>query len=200
MSLKIVSPGGVVSEIITPLPVMIQGGEVAILEGAPVATVWSGPFGLRAPYPRAGYRQITPTNPTPTWVTGSPGATASDEAKVAGGWTEAQKALFLTEFPDARPGLLYGMVFISKGNNMAAIDDMYSSNKDSITVRRDRSASHYSSGYFSLGKLFEPESGSGGIWMITFPKPIPFHIGLRVSWDNGAGHYYFLHSLDPAFA
>lgn len=191
--------GGGDTAIITPMPVTVQGGELRILEGVPVATTWSGPYGYNAPYPRNRYQQITTDDPGVTWVDGD-GATASDEAKVAGEWTDAQKTRFETEFPTARPGLLYGIYFISFGNERATIDDMYNSDTNNTKVYRDRFSWAYTSKFFSLGTLFEPRVTTGGMWEITFPKPIPFHIGLRVSWDSGSGYLYFLHSLDPSFA
>lgn len=201
MTLKIVSPGGISAAIVTPLPVTVQGGEVRIAEGVPLATVWSGPWGLRAPYPRANMRQVTSQNPGNTWVDGD-GGVASDEAFAAGEWTAAQKLRFATEFADARPGILYGMLFQSKGSagNAVNLEDMYSSSQSSITVRRNRRASDYQGNYFSMRQLLALWVAGGGLWMITFPKPIQFHLGLRAAWDNGQGWYYFLYSLDPSFA
>jgi len=181
--------------IITPLPVTVQGGKLAILEGVPVPAVWSGPHG----YYEVNDRQVTTINPGVAWKDGS-GATASDAVKAAGEWSDANKDAFLAEFPDARPGLLYGIIYVAWGNSYGTIDDMYNTDTTTTKCYRDRQSWAYDSGYFSMGKLFEPKTSSGGMWQITFPKPIPFHLGLRVSYDNGVARYYFCYSLDPAFA
>ena len=178
-----------------PLPVMVQGGQVAILGGEEVASVWAGPKG----YYEVNDRQVTTTDPGTTWIDGD-GATASDEAKAAGKWTADTKSRFQKEFPDARPGLLYGIIYVAWGNSYGTIDDMYASDVTATKCYRDRADWAYDSHYFSLGKLFEPKTSSGGMWQITFPKPIPFHLGLRVSYDNGVARYYFIYSLDPDFA
>ena len=197
MSEKILSAGAPPPAAqISPLPVTVSGGQLRVLEGAPVPAVWAGPKG----YAEVNDRQVTPTDPSHVWVAGAPGAVASDAAKVAGSWTVAQKALFLTEFPTARPGLLYGIIYVCWGNSYGTIDDMYGPDTSSTKTYRDRQSWAYDSHYFSLGKMFEPKTSSGGMWQITFPKPIPFHLGLRVSYDNGIARYYFLYSLDPAFA
>ena len=197
MGHKIISIGASVAETISPLPVTIMGGEVAILAGAEVPAIWSGPWGY---YPD-NVKQVTSDAVAISSVTATAdaGATASDTAFDDGEWTVAGRLAFLNEFPLARPGLLYGMLFLSTGNNHAMVEDMYSTSQSSITVRRNRNASDYHGNYFSTRKLFEPKVSQGGLWMITFPKPIPFHLGLRVGWDNGQGWYYFLYSLDPSF-
>ncbi len=196
MTVKIISPGfSTPTTIATPLPVMVQGGEVRVLEGAPVASVWAGPKG----YYEVNDRQVTDTDPSTTYVAGD-GATASDEVKAAGTWTQAQIDRFQAEFPTARPGLLYGIIYVAWGNSYGTIEDMYHSDTTSTRSYRDRQSWAYDSGSFSLGKLFEPKTSSGGMWQITFPKPVPFHLGLRVSYDNGVARYYFCYSLDPQFA
>jgi len=202
MSVKIIT-GGAPSPAaqVSPLPVTVQGGELAILEGAPVAAIWRGPRG----YYEVNNRQVTEDNPGDSsarfnWVAGAPGAVVSDAVKVAGTWTAAQKEAFLAEFPNARPGLLYGIIYVAWGNSYGTIDDMYSTSISATKCYRDRESWAYTSGAFSLGKIFEPKTSSGGMWQITFPKPIPFHLGLRVSYDNGVARYYFCYSLDPAFA
>lgn len=181
---------------ISPLPVQVMGGELKVLEGEPVAGLWVGPRG----YYEVNNRQVTTVDPNATWIDGD-SADASDEAKAAGSWTEDQKARFLREFPDARPGLLYGIIYVAWGNSYGTIDDMYNTRGISDTrCYRDRESWAVNSGQFSLGKLFEPKTSSGGMWQITFPKPIPFHLGLRVSYDNGVARYYFSYALDPDFA
>lgn len=193
--LKIISPGGVSTAIVVPLPVTVQGGEVAILEGKPTPAIWAGPKG----YADVNDRQVTTHDPGTRWDTGA-GATASDAAKAAGEWSTANREAFLNEFPDARPGLLYGIIYVCWGNSYGTIDDMYGPATTATKCYRDRQSWAYDSDYFSLGKMFEPKTSSGGMWQITFPKPIPFHLGLRVSYDNGIARYYFLYSLDPSFA
>jgi len=192
MGIKIVSPGFPKSTAIaTPMPVMIQGGEVAILEGKAVPAIWAGPYG----YSPSKERQVTSTDPGHNWVEGCPGILAAD----AGLETEADKQLFLDEFPTARPGLLYGIVFISWGNAYSYICDMYGADTASTKEYKDREDWAYNSGYFCRKRLFEPKTSSGGMWDITFAKPIPFYLGLRVSYDNGSSCVYFLYSLDPSF-
>ncbi len=181
---------------VSPLPVQVMGGQLKVLAGEPVRGLWAGPKG----YFEVNDRQVTPTDPGHVWVPNSPGALASDAAKVAGTWPDAQKALFLAEFPTARPGLLYGIIYVAWGNSYGTIDDMYGPSTTSTKAYRDRQSWAYDSDYFSLGKLFEPKTSSGGMWQITFPKPIPFHLGLRVSYDNGVARYYFSYALDPDFA
>ncbi|KKN71816.1 hypothetical protein LCGC14_0416700 [marine sediment metagenome] len=196
MGVKIIS-GGAPSPAaqISPLPVQVTGGNINVLEGAPVAAVWAGPKG----YYEVNDRQVTTTNPGTTFVDLS-GATASDAAKAAGEWSVANRTAFLAEFPDARPGLLYGIIYVAWGNSYGTIEDMYNFDTTSTRSYRDRQSWAYTSGSFSLGKLFEPKTSSGGMWQITFPKPVPFHMGLRVSYDNGVARYYFCYSLDPSFA
>lgn len=188
--------GGGDTAIITPLPVTVQGGSLRILEGVPVPSTWAGPKG----YYEVNDRQVTQIDPGHNWVAGYPGALASDDAKVAGVWTDAQKTLFRAEFPTARPGLLYGIIYVAWGNSYGTIEDMYGPDTKSTKSYRDRFDWAYNSNYFSLGKLFEPKTSNGGMWQITFPKPIPFHLGLRVSYDNGVARYYFSYALDPEFA
>ncbi len=180
---------------VSPLPVNVTGGSINLIEGAPVAAVWAGPKG----YYEVNDRQVTSQDPGTAYVAGD-GATASDEAKAAGTWTQAQIDRFQAEFPNARPGLLYGIIYVAWGNSYGTIEDMYHSDTTSTRSYRDRQSWAYDSGSFSLGKLFEPKTSSGGMWQITFPKPVPFHIGLRVSYDNGVARYYFCYSLDPQFA
>lgn len=189
------------SAIVTPMPVNVMGGNIKILEGVPVPSVWAGPKG----YYEVNDRQVTTDNPGDsnaqfTWTAGAPGAVVSDAVKIAGTWTDAQKATFLTDFPNARPGLLYGIIYVAWGNSYGTIDDMYSTSITATKCYRDRESWAYTSGAFSLGKMFEPKTSSGGMWQITFPRPIPFHLGLRVSYDNGVARYYFCYSLDPDFA
>lgn len=181
---------------VSPLPVNVTGGSINLIEGAPVTAVWDGPFG----YADVNDRQVTSADPGTTWVAGAPGAVVSDAVKIAGTWTEAQKTTFQLEFPTARPGLLYGIIYVAWGNSYGTIDDMYGPSTTSTKTYRDRESWAYTSDYFSLGKIFEPKTSSGGMWPIIFPKPIPFHLGLRVSYDNGVARYYFCYALDPDFA
>ncbi len=182
---------------VSPLPVTVQGGELRILEGAPVSAVWAGPKG----YFEVNDRQVTTQDPGVTWVAGA-GATASDAVKAGANWADGtNRATFLAEFPTARPGLLYGIIYVAWGNSYGTIEDMYNTRGTTDTRSyRDRLDWAYDSGSFSLGKMFEPKTSSGGMWQITFPKPIPFHLGLRVAYDNGVARYYFCYSLDPSFA
>jgi len=122
MTVKIIN-GGMPSPAaqVSPLPVQVMGGELAVLEGAPVPAIWAGPKG----YYEVNDRQVTTTAPGTTWVDAS-GATASDAAKAAGEWSTANREAFLAEFPDARPGLLYGIIYVAWGNSYGTIDDMYS--------------------------------------------------------------------------
>ncbi|KKN26606.1 hypothetical protein LCGC14_0872990 [marine sediment metagenome] len=197
MTVKIITGGAPTPAAqISPLPVNVTGGSINVIEGVPVASVWVGPRG----YYEVNNRQVTTDNPGVAWI-GGDGATASDEVKAAGTWTDAQKTRFLAEFPDARPGLLYGIIYVAWGNSYGTIEDMYNTRGVTDTRSyRDRLSWAYDSGSFSLGKMFEPKTSSGGLWQITFPKPIPFHLGLRVSYDNGVARYYFCYSLDPDFA
>lgn len=197
MGLQITSFGAPsVAAVISPMPVNVTGGNINIIEGAPVTALWAGPKG----YADVNDRQVTTDNPGVTWVDAS-GATASDAAKVAGTWSSANRTAFLAEFPDARPGLLYGIIYVCWGNSYGTIEDMYNTRGITDTrAYRDRESWAYTSGSFSLGKLFEPKTSSGGMWQITFPKPVPFHLGLRVSYDNGVARYYFCYALDPDFA
>lgn len=199
MSEKILSPGAPPPTAqISPLPVTVQGGALRILEGAPVPAVWSGPWGY---YPD-NVKQVTSDAVTISSVTATAdaGATASDVARLAGEWSVANKAAFLAGFVGARPGLLYGIVMVSRGNGWSWIDDMYNASETSSKVYRPREDWAYESGSFSMKKIFEPRTPAAGMWNITFPKPIPFHLGLRISQDNGNISIYFLYSLDPAFA
>ena len=197
MTVKITSIGMPASTAIaTPLPVVVQGGEIAVLEGVPVSSVWAGPKG----YHEVNDRQVTATNPGTAYVAGA-GATASDAVKAGADWDDdTNRADFLAEFPNARPGVLYGIIYVAWGNSYGTIEDMYGPDTTSTKAYRDRESWAYDSNYFSLGKMFEPKTSSGGLWQITFPKPIPFHLGLRVSYDNGVARYYFCYSLDPSFA
>jgi len=178
---------------ISPLPVQVMGGELKVLEGAPVTAVWSGPHGSYQ-----SNRQVTPTDPRSSWIAGA-GWDASVAAKAAGEWSDANKTAFQLEFPGARPGLLYGIIYVSWGSSNIQIHGMYSSDKTSYKKYEYQEDWAYDSGFLSLGKIFEPRS-STGMWPITFPKPIPFHIGLRIPVDNGCSGIYFCYSLDPAFA
>ncbi len=178
-----------------PLPVTIIGGEVAILGGAEVPAIWGGPYG----YNPNNQRQVTTTDPGASWVDGD-GAVASDEARAAGGWNADRKARFLAEFPTARPGLLYGVVISSWGGSVYTyICDMYGPDTTSTKEYRDRQDWAYNSKYFNMKRLFEPKFGTG-MWQINFVRAIPFHLGLRISYDNGSSSVWFLYSLDPAFA
>ena len=192
-------PGGPGSvSIVTPLPVTVSGGELRILEGVPVPAVWSGPWGY---YPD-NVKQVTSDAITVSSVTATAdaGSTASDVARASGEWSEANKAAFQAGFAGARPGLLYGIVMVSRGNGWSWIDDMYNASPSSSKVYRERVDWAYESGSFSMKKIFEPRVPGAGMWNITFPKPIPFHLGLRISQDNGNISIYFLYSLDPSFA
>jgi len=204
MSLRVVSSGFPISTAIaTPLPVMVQGGEVAILEGKAVPAIWSGPHG----YSPNNDRQVTSHDPGTSWDADDSeylgyigykgaGATAADNGLI----TAYDQAAFAKEFPTARPGLLYGIVYVAWGNSYAYICDMYNASDTSTKEYRDRESWAYDSGSFCRTRMFEPKTNSGGMWDITFAKPIPFYLGLRVSYDNGNSCIYFLYSLDPAFA
>lgn len=174
-----------------PLPVNVMGGEVAILAGAEVPAIWSGPHG----YSPNNDRQITLTDPGHKWVDGYPGTLAADRDLVNPG----DRKLFLTEFPTARPGWLYGIVYVSWGSGYAYLCDMYNASDTSTKEYKDRQEWAYDSGSFCRKRLFEPKSGQG-MWDISFAKPIPFYLGLRVSYDNGSSNIYCLYALDPAFA
>lgn len=165
------------------------GGAIA---PAPESAIWSGPHGGDAECSPA-YRQVTSTNPGVTYVDLS-GATAAD----SGLTTDAQWASFRAEFPTAVPGYLHGILFVSWGNSYAYIDDMYAADATSTKCYRDRASWAYTSNYFSRKKLLYPRTTTGGIYPISFAKPIPFYLGLRVSYDNGSCYMYFLYTLRGA--
>lgn len=173
MTVKIISLGAPsVAQQISPLPVVIQGGEVRIVEGVPVTVYWSEPMGhLKS------RRQITTQDPGANYIDG----------------TEAE---FENEFPDAAPGRLHGLYLVSTGNWRVDIDDMYCASESVTYAYYDASDYTYSKGYFSHGELFAPQMATSGIYIVNFAKPIPFKVGLRVSWDSGSGYLYALWSLD----
>lgn len=162
-----------------------EGGGAAIAP-APVSAIWSGPHG----YLPNNDRQVTAQNPGTTWVDAS-GATAADAGLV----TDAQWTSFRAEFPTAVPGLLYGIVIVAWGNSYAYIGDMYNSSDTTTKEYRDRESWAYGSGNFCLNRIFESKTQAGGLWPISFAKPIPFYLGLRVTYDNGSSMIYFLYTL-----
>ena len=153
---------------------------------APESALWSGPHG----YSPNNDRQVTSQDPGTQWVDGS-GATAAD----AGLLTEAQWAAFRAEFPTAVPGYLHGLVYVAWGNSYAYICDMYNVSDTSTKEYKDRADWAYNSKHFCMKRLFEPKTSSGGLWAINFAKPIPFYLGLRVSYDNGSSCVYFLYTM-----
>lgn len=168
-------------------------GGAGVIAPAPESAIWSGPHGGNSDC-SPDYRQVTDTDPGTTWVAGYPGALAAD----AGLLTDAQWASFRTEFPTAIPGWLHGILYISWGNSYAYVDDMYNSSPTSTKCYRDRESWAYSSNYFSMKKLLYPRVSTGGMWWVGFAKPIPFYLGLRVSYDNGSCFMYFLYTLRGA--
>ena len=161
----------------------VSGAEVG---PAPAAAIWAGPCGGHSDC-SPQYRQVTDDDPGHNYIAGA-GITAARAG-------EPDSADFIAEFPDAKPGLLHGILYISWGYSYATIYDMYSADERSTRAYSDASSYTYSNNYIYVKKLLLPKVSTGGMWYIPFAKPIPFYLGLRVGYDNGSCFMYFLYSL-----
>lgn len=161
----------------------VVGAEVS---PAPAAALWVGPRGGHSDcHPE--HRMVTEDDPGHNWIDGR-GITAARAG-------EPDSQDFKDEFPDAKPGLLHGILYISWGYSYATVYDMYSSSYESTKAYPDESSYTYSNDYIYVKKLLQPKVSSGGMWWLGFSKPIPFYLGLRVGYDNGSCMMYFLYTL-----
>lgn len=160
---------------------------IAPVSAKPVKAIWSGPHGGHSDCSGTNYRKVTDQDPGHNYIAGA-GITAARA-------NEPDSSDFLDEFPDAIPGLLYAILFHSFGYSYGTVYDMYDDDTRSTRAYAEASSYTYSNKYIYVKKLWQPKVSTGGMWMLSFAKPIPFYLGLRVGFDNGSCYMYFLYSL-----